>query len=136
MLTVLRLACVGSALQALEMFIHAIAYVDLASLRAGASTPVLSTHLFMTPLLYPVFAATTIALIVRGAQYRAIGSWWIAPIGIVGAAAHGLAGLLVGGFEVMWARVLFIGIAPAGLWLLLAGVLPAKTAAAARVAPA
>lgn len=122
--SVLRLALFGTMLQAVEMFVHAMAYVDLGALREARSTPVLGTHLFMTPLFYPLFAATTIALIVRGAARRALGSWWIAPIGILGVAAHGLAGLLVGGFDVMWARPLFIGIAPTGLWLLLAGVWP------------
>jgi hypothetical protein len=125
----LRLAVIGTALQAVEMFVHTMAYVDAEALQAGLRTPVLSTHLFMTAVVYPLFAATTIAFIVQGARHHVVGSWWIAPLGILGVAAHGVAGLLVAGFDVLWARALFPGIAAAGIWLLLAGLWPSKAPA-------
>jgi hypothetical protein len=127
--TVTLIALAASALQSLEMFIHAMADVDLASLRTGASTPVLSTHMAMTAVIYPIFGLSIIAFIVATARNTLLGSKWIAWIGIAGAAMHGAAGLLVVAFEIEWARELFPGIVLLALWLILAGLWPTPRAA-------
>jgi hypothetical protein len=102
-----RLAAIGTALQAVEMAFHTAASVDHANLMAGRATPVLTTHLWLSVVLYPVFALTVIGLIVAGVRDRALGSPWIAWLGILGALAHGAAAPLVILFEVPWARILF-----------------------------
>ena len=132
--TWLRLGIAATAVQTLEMVLHTLAYVDHGSLVAGRATPILSAHLVMAVVAYPLFAAAIIGLIVAGAGERALGSWWIAPIGIVGAAAHGLAAPLVVAAGLEQFRVLFPGIALFALWMVIAALLPARGAAPVRPA--
>src|SRR6185312_1991711 len=87
----LRWAIVAAALQTVEMTLHTLAFVDHDHLVAGQPTPVLSTHLTLAVVVYPLFALTMIGIIVAGARERALGSWWIAGLGIAGVAAHGAA---------------------------------------------
>ena len=123
----LRYVLIATALQALEMFVHAIANIDLQNLRAGRATPVLTTHLALTAVIYPVFGVAVAAWVRSAARQRVIGSPWIAWLGILGALMHGAAGLLVAGFRLDWARVLFPGLGLLALWLILAGVWPTAT---------
>jgi len=124
-----RIAALGTALQAVEMVLHTAAVVDAAHLSAGEATPVLSAHLALSVVAYPVFAVTVIGLIVAAARERALGSPWIAWLGVAGAAAHGAATPLVVAAGLEQFRVLFPGIAAFGLWLLLAALWPARAAA-------
>ena len=119
-----RFVIVATGLEVVEMVVHTLAVVDRDHLAAGAATPVLSVHLAMTVAIYPIFAISLIGFIVASARTRAIGSWWLAPIGILGATAHGLAALLVivGGNKSV--SFLFAGIALVGLWLILAALWP------------
>jgi hypothetical protein len=128
------LALVATALQAFEMFLHAIADMDLENLRAGASTPILSTHLMLTGIVYPIFAAAVMLFIVRAARERVLGSLWIAWLGLLGAAMHGIAGPGTVFFEVAWARALFPGVVLLALWMILAALWRAPVAAG-RTAP-
>ncbi|MGH7564487.1 MAG: hypothetical protein ACREK5_08690 [Gemmatimonadota bacterium] len=48
-----RWAVIGTALQVVEAAFHAAAVVDHGHLVAGAPTPVLTTHLWLTLILYP-----------------------------------------------------------------------------------
>lgn len=132
---VVTIALIGAALQSLEMLVHAIANVDLEHLRMGMSTPVLTTHLVMTQVIYPVFAATTVGFIVATARAREVGSPWVAWIGVAGAVMHGLAGGLVPFLEVGWARALFPGVVLLALWMIVAGLwrTPLASRAAASV---
>lgn len=125
------LALAGAGLQTLEMLLHTLAYVDHGHLVAGQSTPILSTHLFLSVTMYPVFAVTLIGFILASVRDRAIGSPWIAWIGIIGAAGHGLSAPLVVGLGMVAARVLFPLLVGVGVWLLLAAVWPTP-----RLAPA
>ncbi len=129
----LRVAIVGAALQAIEMAVHAAAMVDLDRLHAGHATPVLSTHLVLTVLFYPLFSLAMGALIVASARRRALGSWWIAPLGLLGLLCHAAAAILVVVLELP-VGPLFAGIALFGLWLPLAALLPARHAAGAAAA--
>jgi hypothetical protein len=124
--TWLRLAILGTALQAVEMMFHTAASVDLQNLLAERPTPVLTTHLWMTPVLYPVFAVTVAGFVVAATRTRALGSPWFGWLGVAGALAHGAAGFLVPLFDVGWARSLFPMIALLALWAILAGLWPIR----------
>ena len=129
----LRAAVVGCVLQSIEMAFHTAAMVDHDKLVSGASTPVLTTHLWMTALLYPVFAVTFTGFVVVAAKDRALGSWWIAWLGIAGALAHGAAGPLVVIWEIDWARELFPLVVLVAIWFVIAACWPVR---ASRAGPA
>jgi len=127
-----RLAVVGTALQAVEMAFHTAAAVDHANLVAGRATPVLATHSWLAVVLYPIFAVTIVGLIVAAARDRALGPPWIAWLGILGAVAHGAAAPLVVVLHLRWAQILFPLFMLLALWLLLAGLWPLRSAAQRR----
>lgn len=129
------IAVVGTALQTLEAFFHLIAVVDAERMHAGHATPVFTVHMVLGALGYPVFALVAIALVVAGARTRTLGSWWIAPLGILGALLPGLAGVLVIWMGVTGVGFLFAGIAIFGLWAIVASVLPVRVAAGSPAAP-
>jgi hypothetical protein len=120
---VTRLTIGATALQLFEMALHTAAMVDHDRLIADDSTPVLSTHLVMAVLFYPVFGAAAIAFIVAGIRTRTLGSPWIGWLGIIGAAAHGLSAPLVVGLNVN-AVILFPMLMLFALWLVLAAIWP------------
>jgi hypothetical protein len=122
----LRLALIGTALQVIEMFFHTAASVDHANLMAGKATPILTTHLFLSVVCYPIFAVTVAGFIWAAASERVLGSHWISWLGILGLLGHGAAAPLVvaGGF--IGARILFPMMMLAALWLLLAAFWPVR----------
>jgi nitrate reductase NapE component len=122
-----RIAIIGTALQVVEMIFHTAAMVDHGNAVAGRATPILTTHLVLALLLYPVFAVTIIGFIVATAREHTIGSRWIAWIGVLGAAAHGAAPPLVLGVDERF-RILFPMIAIFALWTLLAALWPVRAA--------
>lgn len=119
-----RLAIVGTALQTVEMAVHTAAMVDAGNLAAGRATPVLTTHLAMSVVFYPLFAITSAAFFIKGMRERAIGAPWIVWIGVIGTVANGIAPILVGLFGWMEARILFAFMIGIAIWLLLAAVWP------------
>jgi hypothetical protein len=105
-------ATVTMALEALEMTVHTLAFVDAGALpaqaiNAGAATPVLTTHLWMATLVYPLSGLTLIALIWTGIRQRSLGSPWIGWIGMLGAAAHAAVMPLIFLLRVEEAGILF-----------------------------
>jgi hypothetical protein len=124
-----RLAIAGAALQAVEMVFHTLATFDHANLMAGRTTPILSTHLALAVVAYPLFAASTIGLIVMGARERALGSRWISWIGVIGAVGHGVAAPLTVLTAIPWARRLFPAVVALALWMLLAALWPRRSKA-------
>jgi hypothetical protein len=134
----LRFALWGTALQAVEMAFHTVSVVDAENLAAGASTPVLTTHLVLAVVLYPVFGVTMIGFIVATARDRTMASPWVSWIGILGAAAHGLSAPLVVGLRIPQAGILFPLLTLLALWLALAALWPLRAPAAGtmREAPA
>ena len=74
----LLLAIVTTALEAVEMGVHTVAYVDVDALALGHSTPVLTTHLWLATLIYPLFAVSLMGLIGLGQRGNSLGSRWIA----------------------------------------------------------
>lgn len=118
------LAMIGTTLQVIEAAFHTAAVVDHGNLLAGAPTPVLTVHLWLTVVLYPLFAVSVIGLIVAGARDRALGSPWIAWIGVAGLVAHGTAGPLVAGLGLTQFAFLFPLVMLFALWAVLAAVWP------------
>lgn len=117
----LTFAFVMTLAQTAEMGLHTMAYVDKDALALGESTPVLTTHMWLTAVVYPIFAVSMIGLIWTGQRERLLGSPWIGWIGMIGAVGHGLAGLFVAGFDMAWARPLFPLLVALALWFVLAG---------------
>jgi hypothetical protein len=124
-----KAAIVGCVLQSIEMIFHTAAMVDHHNLVTGAPTPILTTHLWMTSILYPVFGLTMTAFIVSAASSRQLGGWWIAWLGIAGALAHGAAGPLVVIWNIEGARILFPMVMFLALWCTLAACWPGRLAA-------
>ncbi len=129
-----RLALYGTILQTVEMVLHTAAVVDQPNLVAGRATPVLTAHLWLAVVAYPVFGGTFIGFIVATSRDRVLGSRWIAWLGILGAACHGLAAPIVILFESELARVLFPMVMFLALWLFLAAVWPLRAIAKGPVA--
>lgn len=132
----MRFALPATVLQTVEFFIHTIASVDAANLAAGHATPVLTTHLWFSLFMYPIWAAAMIPFVIAGMRDRAFGSMWIGWLGIAGLLAHGFSTPLVVGLAVEWARILFPLMLLFALWMLLAGLWPAARASAAPSPPA
>jgi hypothetical protein len=122
----LRFAIIGTVLQTIEMAMHTAAVVDHDHLVAGQSTPVLTTHLWLAVLFYPIFGVTMIGFIIAGMRDHVIGSPWIGWLGIAGALANGLAPPLVVLFKIEGARILFPLLLLLAIWLILAGLWPSR----------
>lgn len=124
-----RLSAVGAALEALEMTVHTAASVDAANLIAGHGTPVLTTHLNMALVIYPLFGMAIAVFMIKGMQERVVGSPWIVWLGLIGAVTHVLVMPLVYVFEIWWSPILFPMILALALWLVFSAVWPARVAA-------
>jgi hypothetical protein len=122
----LRLAIAGTILQTIEMVFHTWAMVDHRHLVAGEPTPVLTTHLALAVVAYPIFALTAIGFVVAAARDRVLGTRWLAPVGVIGLLAHGLAAPLVVTLEIEAARILFPMVMLAALWLIVVAVMPRR----------
>jgi hypothetical protein len=131
----LKAAIVVTALETVEMALHTVAYVDLPNLLAGQSTPIYTTHMTMAMIVYPIFGVLFSAFILVAARERALGSIWIAPIGIIGALAHGAAGLLVVGFGITSAGIGFPMIMLVMVWAFIAALMPVRPAAVPSAQP-
>ena len=129
-----RWALFGAGLQVVEMVLHTLASADHANLMAGRATPILTTHLALAIGAYPVFAATTILFIVVVTRERAIGSRFIAWLGVLGALGHGIAAPLTILTPLPWARHLFPLVVLFALWSILAGLWPRRLAHASDAA--
>ncbi len=127
-------AILGAALQTVEMVFHTAAAVDAAAYAAGETAPVFAIHMALTVLFNPLFSILMIGLIWVGARQRALGSMAIAWLGLLGAAAHGLAPILVvvlglGQFAILFPMVMLFA-----LYLVLVAFWPIRVAARGRAA--
>lgn len=122
----LRIGIIVSAIQAVDYIFHTMAYVDAEALEAGAATPVLTFHIWMTIFVYPVYAVGIIGMIWITQKNRVLGSQWIGWLGILGAAAHGMAGVFVAGLNIVQLRFLFPLLMLLALWHIIAGFIPVR----------
>jgi hypothetical protein len=124
----LALASAATALEAIEMAVHTLAYLDAEALAVQGSTPTLMTHIWLATVFHPLFAVALIGLILVGQRERSLGSRWFGWVGMIGAVANGIAVPLVVFLQLGWAVLLFpLAAFTLSLWFLLAGVWPAKT---------
>lgn len=121
-----RWALVVGVLQSIEYVFHTIAYLDAENLAAGASTPVLTTHLALAVTVYPIFGLVTAVFVWVGARRGVLGSAWAAPLGIAGLLCHALSAPLVLILGVEQARILFPLVMLFLLWMALVGLWPAR----------
>jgi hypothetical protein len=121
-----RWAMVGTSVQVLEMVLHTLAVVDHANLVAGRPTPVLSAHLALAVVAYPVFALAMIVFIIVATRERALGSPLIAWLGVAGSIGHGIAAPLTALTTLTWARRLFPLLILLALWTILTALWPRR----------
>lgn len=128
-----RLALVAAGLAVVEMSFHVAAVLDVDRLRAGAATPILTTHLFLTAIVNPLVGLTLAALALHGARLGRLGSLWIAWMAVLGGAAYGAAGVYVVVTHDQRVSPLFaVGSSLLAFWYLLAAVWPIPARAPAR----
>ncbi len=120
------LAFWGTLLQTVEMIFHHFSYLDLDRLLAGQATPILTIHLALALVVYPLFAVLVVGAILVGVRTGELGRGWFAPLGVVGAMAHGLAPLLVLTFEIEQARILFPMVMLFAIWSVLTAIFPRR----------
>lgn len=123
------LAAIGLALQTVEMAFHLASMVDADNLAAGLATPVLSTHMVLALICYPLLAILMSGLIVVAARTRELGNAWIAPLGIAGLVAQALAIVLLATLNLQWARIGFPMVMLFALWTVLVSLMPSRTPA-------
>ena len=124
-----RLAIWATAIQAVEMVLHTAASVDHHNLVAGRATPVLSAHLAMAAVAYPLFGIVCSGWMIATSRDRTLGSPWIVWLGVAGALAHGAAAPLVILLEIPQARILFPMVMLLALWCVVATFWPVRAAA-------
>ncbi len=121
-----------AVLQVIEMGLHTLAYVDAGALahgdiHGGLSTPVLTTHIWLSTLTFTPFAVAFLGLIWTGTRERVLGSPWILWLGVIGAVAYGTVMWLAFVLQIEAAGVLFpIAHLAVPLWFILAGVWPTR----------
>jgi hypothetical protein len=126
-----------AVLQIIEMALHTMAYVDAGALAHGAfhgglSTPVLTTHIWLSTLAFTPFAVAFLGLIWTATRERVLGSPWILWLGAIGAVAYGTVMWLVFILQIEGAGVLFpVAHLAVPLWFILAGVWPTRQPASA-----
>jgi nitrate reductase NapE component len=123
-----RFALAASGLAVVEMALHTAAVLDLDRLRAGAATPILSAHLFLTAVVYPLMALALAAVALHGVRAGRLGSRWIAWMAVLGGAAWGVAGACVVLTHDQRVSPLFaVGSSLIAFWFLLVAVWPIRS---------
>lgn len=121
--TTAALVVVGLAV--VEMGFHTAAVLDLENLRAGSSTPILTTHLVLAATVNPLLAVALSAVAVQGARFRQLGSRWTAWIVVLGGAIFGFASAYVVVTHDQRVSPLFaIGSALMALWFIVTALWP------------
>jgi hypothetical protein len=117
---VARAVAAASVVATLEMTFHLAAMTEADALRAGASTPLVTTHMRLALVAYPAFGLTVAALAIAGR--RTLARIWLVPVGVVGGLTHAIAGPLVVLTRDQRYSPLFIGGAALALWIVGAGM--------------
>lgn len=121
---VVTVAVVASMLGVVEMTFHFLAMFDRQALLDGAATPVLTTHLTLAVLTYPIFGLSMAALAFVGARGRMVGGASIAILGVVGGLMDAVSAPIVVLNRNQAFSWLFAGMAPLALWMCLAAIWP------------
>ncbi len=118
-----HLTTIAMVLEAIEMAVHTVAYVDADALAAGTSAPIATTHVWLATLIYPLFGIALFRLVRAGMQTGELGSRWIGWLGFIGAVAHGVVMVLVVHLGIGAAGILFpLAAVTIAAWFILAGV--------------
>jgi hypothetical protein len=125
-----RVAIAATAFQAVEVAVHTVAVLDHANLVAGRPTPILTTHMMLSVIAYPLFAVGIIGFMVTASRERTLGSPWITWLGALGALGHGAAAPLAVVAKLAWAPLLFPLLTLLAIWMVLAALWPRGAAAA------
>lgn len=113
----------------LEMAFHTASVVDLARLRAGEPTPILSAHLWLALIVNPVLTVAVAGLALGAGRLRRLGSSWTGWVAI-GGVLYGVASVYVILTHDQRASPLFaIGALFLALWSVLVAVWPARRTA-------
>ncbi len=101
--------------------------VDADKLAAGASTPVLSTHIALAVTMYPLLAILMSGFIIVAARTRELGNPIIAPLGVAGLVAQAVAVLLVVGADMQAARIGFPMVMLFAIWTVIVSVMKRRS---------
>jgi uncharacterized membrane protein YuzA (DUF378 family) len=114
-------AALAAVLLVVEGAFHLAAFVDEDAARSGAATPVLSTHMVMSLIIYPLFTLALAALALLSG--RTLTHPVVGVLGAIGAIAFGVAPALVGPAGIDSLAVLFgVGGILMSLWFIVVGV--------------
>jgi len=112
---------VGAVLLAVEGVFHLGAFLDEDAALAGDSIPILSTHMALSLVVYPLFTFAVGALAVL--SRRTLTHPVVGAVGAIGAVAFGVAPALVGLASIEALALLFpLGGALIALWFTVVGV--------------
>lgn len=129
----MRFVLIAAVLAVVEMAIHTAAVVDLERLRAGAATPVLTTHIVLTGVVNPLIGGALAVVAVLAGRARSLGSPWVSWTAALGGPMYGFASVYVVVTHDQRVSPLFaIGSILIALWLLLIAVWPTRAARAER----
>lgn len=122
-----RVTLIAIALAIVEMVFHTASVIDVERLRAGVTTPILTTHLVLAALVNPLLGVAVGGLAVAAARNHVLGSLWIAWMAVLGGAMYGGASLYVVLTEDQRVSPFFaIGSSLMALWFLLVAFWPVR----------
>jgi hypothetical protein len=117
-----RVAVAGAALSTVEMTFHLAAVTERHAFAVGRSAPIVSIHMALAVVAYPVFglAIAALAIIERGR----LGRLWRAAcvVGALGAIAHGVSAPIVVLSRDQQFSPLFKGAASMAIWFVVLSV--------------
>lgn len=120
--TVARVATFGAVVAVVEGVLHLAAVVDAAALRDGAPTPILSTHLALAIVAYPLLGLPLAVLAWLGGWSRQLSHPVLGAVGALGAFLHGIAAPVVVVTRDQDFSFLFQGAILFAIWLVAVGV--------------
>lgn len=102
-----------------EMVVHTFMNSEADAVGAGASAPMFDIHLVLQAIGTPIFGVGVVGLAVAAGRRRLWGGPLLMVLGVIGGVAFGASGLVVVLHPAAWDMLLFIGLVPLSLWLVL-----------------
>ena len=81
----------ASALATVDMLLHLLAVTQDAAAAQGRTTLLIDVHLWLETVTVPLCGVGVAVLATAGARTRTLGSWWLAPLAVVGGVCYALA---------------------------------------------